>query len=80
MIMYGKYKIGVEHIRYFTLCALKDVLIYNNFRIKKILGFYEKPGETIENKNIVNIIVEYLDKFFSFFPSLSSGIGVFCKK
>jgi ubiquinone/menaquinone biosynthesis C-methylase UbiE len=68
---------GFEHIRFFTLVGLKDLLKYNGFTIEKIFGFYEVPS----NVNVFfKQMIKLCDKFFSQIYSFASDIGVFCKK
>ena len=68
---------GQEHIRFFTLKSLIDLIKYHNFFIEKIFGFYEIPT----NANlIVKKFVVFFDKLFSNIPSLATAIGVLCKK
>lgn len=61
----GQNNPSVNHLRIFTLEALKDILALHNFKIIKIRG-----AVFIENSCIFNLI----DKFFSFIPSFQSYI------
>lgn len=70
---------GVEHIRYFTLHALKDLLIFNGFKIIKVFGFHGEETHVKLPLLIKNMIV-YLDRILSKIPSLATGIGIFCEK
>ena len=67
-----------EHIRFFTLKALRDILKTNGFSICKSFGFNSSTPKNLPL--IMYYFVECADKFFSLFKSLSSIVGVYAKK
>jgi methionine biosynthesis protein MetW len=64
---------GREHIRFFTLRALKCLLGTYNFKIESCVGAYTKPFYA---PFPLSSLVLSLEKFFSNFPSLATSIIV----
>ena len=67
---------GREHIRFFTLRALKVLLEAHKFRIKKVVGAYTKPFYA----PFPFSFVYNMERFFSNFPTLATNILVLIEK
>ena len=68
---------GREHIRFFTLRALKQLLEVHGFEIKQTLGAHTTPFYAPLR---MSIMVKNIDKTLSKIPSLSTYIIVKCLK
>ncbi|MCK9582977.1 MAG: class I SAM-dependent methyltransferase [Endomicrobiales bacterium] len=69
---------NTEHIRFFTLKALCDLLKMNNFCINKKFAFYSTTPKDLPLP--IYLFVDIVDRFFSIFRSLSSIVGIYAKK
>lgn len=72
----AKSKQGVGHLRVLNLAALRDLLIMNNFKIKKTLGLTRNFHLGWPAK----VAYQLLDKVFSFMPDLSSDLLVIAER
>lgn len=70
--------VGKEHLRHFTLRALEDLLVYNQFTVMRRFGFYAIPHVSLPKP--LQMIVTMIEKGFSKFPGFATTIGVLCEK
>jgi SAM-dependent methyltransferase len=68
---------GKEHIRFFTLRALKSLLKIHGFRTKRVLGAYTVPFYA---PFPLSSLVRNAEKLFSKFPSLATTLIVEAEK
>lgn len=62
-----------DHIRLFTLRALKELLAIHHFKIERIESTYTQPSH-------VPALLLLVERFFSFFPSLGISLIAMAKK
>jgi len=65
-----------DHIRFFTLRSLKELLKIHNFEILEIKGSYAMLHQNMRFKRLFKAV----DKFFTLFPSLSHRVVILCRK
>jgi len=66
-----------DHIRIFTLRAIKELLFLHKFKIIKLFG---TTSVLPNKKSFILSIIKLGDIIFSKFPSLSQGIIILCRK
>jgi ubiquinone/menaquinone biosynthesis C-methylase UbiE len=67
---------SMGHIRIFNRVALEDILVSHNFQIHRTYGLPMSWGLP----KTIKIFYDIIDKFFSFFPSLSRDLAVIAMK
>jgi SAM-dependent methyltransferase len=66
--------VGLDHIRFFTLGALRELFILQGFVVQKVFGFYPLIEGNIPRH--VQYPLRMVERLFSLFPGLATQIGI----